>query len=528
MSDAATGPAELAAKGGDEDRVSFKSWIAVLSGVLGAFMAVLNIMITNASLKDIQGALSATLEEGSWISTSFLAAEIVVIPLSGWLCQVFSIRRYIITTTIVFLILSVLTAFAWDLYSMITIRALSGFAGGALIPISFTIILTELPPSKQAIGIGIWSLTATQAPSLGPTLGGWLTESYGWEYIFYLQLIPGVVMIAGLWYGLARERMNLSLLKDGDWLGIILMAIGLCSLVLVIEEGNRRDWFSSALIVRGTVIGLVAMILFVVVELRGRNPFINLRLLGRRNFGVASVINVIFGMGLFGSIYVVPLYFAQVQGYNSFQIGTVIMWTGIPQIFLVPVVIKLMQTIDPRKLTAFGILIFGFSYFMNVFISHDSAYDQFMWANIVRAMGQPFLLIGLSVVAMSGIEKENAGSASGLFNGMRNLGGAIGIALLAAFITRREHFHSNFILQNLSSYDPQTVSKIDQLSQHFMEFGADMDIARIQSLATLRHIAQQESLVMAFSDAFFFLGCAFAATLLLTLFLKPADAQVGK
>jgi MFS transporter, DHA2 family, multidrug resistance protein len=504
-----------------DDTVSLRSWIAVLCGVLGGFMAVLNIMITNASLKDIQGALSATLEEGSWVSTSFLAAEIVVIPLSGWLCRVFSLRRYIIGTTIAFLFLSVMTAFAWDVNSMIAIRALSGLAGGALIPVSFSIILTLLPASKQAVGLGIWSLTATQAPSLGPTLGGWLTESLGWEYIFYLQLIPGAVMLAGLWFGLPRERMNLSLLKKGDWLGIFLMALGLAATTIVLEEGNRKDWFESDLIARGAVVSAVALTLFVIVELRQQHPFIDLRLLGRRNFGVANLINVTFGMGLFGSIYLVPLYFAQIQGYNSFQIGTVIMWTGIPQIFLVPVVLRLMQFVDPRKLVAVGIMIFGSSYFMNVFITHDSAYDQFMWANIVRAMGQPFILVCLSVVATTGLDKEHAGSASGLFNGMRNFGGALGIALLSTFVTRRQHFHSNHVLENLSAYDPETLGKIEQLQQHFMNFNSDADLARTQALAAIKHVARQETLVMAYSDAFFVLGCAFTATLVLTFFLAP-------
>jgi len=490
-------------------------------------MAVLNIMITNASLKDIQGALSATMEEGSWVSTSFLAAEIVIIPLSGWMCQVFSLRRYIVGTTIVFLILSVMTAFAWDIYSMIVIRALSGFAGGALIPVSFSIILTTLPASKQPIGLGIWSLTATQAPSLGPTLGGWLTESYGWEYIFYLQLIPGLVMVSGLWYGLPREKMNLSLLKEGDWFGILLMAIGLAASTIVLEEGNRKDWFGSDLIVRGTIVGVVALSLFILVELRGRNPFINLRLLGRRNFAIANLVNVIFGMGLFGSIYLLPLYFAQIQGYNSFQIGTVIMWTGIPQLFLVPVVIKLMQFVDPRKLVAFGVTVFGASYFMNVFLTHDSAYDQFMWANIVRSMGQPFILVCLSVVATTGLDKEHAGSASGLFNGMRNLGGAIGIATLATFVTRRQHFHSNHVMQKLSSYDPETLDKVEQLQQHFLDFNGDLDLARTQALSSLRHIARQETLVLAYSDAFFLLGCAFAITLPIVFFLTPTKPSLG-
>jgi DHA2 family multidrug resistance protein len=512
----------------DTDRVSIRTWIAVLSGVLGGFMAVLNIMITNASLKDIQGAMSATLQEGSWISTSFLAAEIVIIPLSGWLCQVLSLRRYIIGTTIAFLLLSVLTAFAWDIYSMIVIRALSGLAGGALIPVSFSIILTMLPASKQTIGLAIWSLTATQAPSLGPTLGGWITESFGWEYIFYLQLIPGTVMILGLWYGLPRDRMRLSLLKDGDWLGIFLMAVGLAALTIVLEEGNRKDWFESALIVRGTIIGIVATSLFVIVELNHRQPIINLRLLSQRNFGTANLVNVIFGMGLFGSIYLVPLYFAQIQGYNSFQIGTVIMWTGFPQIILLPLVIKLMEIIDPRKLVAFGIAVFGASYFMNVFITHDSAYDQFMWANIVRAIGQPFIMVCLSVVATTGLDKDHAGSASGLFNGMRSLGGAIGIAASSTFVTRRQHFHSNHVMQNLSSYDPETVDKIALLQQHFLDFTGDPDLARTQALASLRYIARQETLVMAYSDAFFILGCAFALTIPIIFFMVPAELPAKK
>jgi len=223
------------------NQVPLKSWIAVMGAMLGAFMAVLDIQITNASLKDIQAALGATLEEGSWISTAYLVAEIVVIPLSGWLARVFSIRRYLVVNAALFIFFSICCAWAWNLPSMIVFRALQGFTGDILIPMAFTIILTTLPPAKQLIGIAMFAITAVFAPAIGPTVGGWLTENFSWQYIFYLNLIPGLLLVSAVWYRLDPQPLQLRLLKQGDWWGIISMAIGLSSLQVVLEEGNRKD-----------------------------------------------------------------------------------------------------------------------------------------------------------------------------------------------------------------------------------------------------------------------------------------------
>jgi len=232
-------------KSAQEPQVSLKDWLAVIGSALGAFMAVLDIQITSSSLKDIQGALGASFDEGSWISTAYLIAEIVTIPLTGWLSKVFGMKRYIVVNAVLFLIFSVCCGLAWDLNSLIGFRAAQGFTGGVLIPMSFAIILSKLPPSKQPIGLAIFSITATFAPAIGPAVGGYLTDTYGWEYSFYLNIIPGIVLIAMLLYSLPASKMQLNLLKRGDYLGIVSMAVGLGCLIYVLEEGQRKDWFGS-------------------------------------------------------------------------------------------------------------------------------------------------------------------------------------------------------------------------------------------------------------------------------------------
>lgn len=509
------------------DRVSFKTWIGVLGAVLGAFMAVLDIQITNASLQDIQAALGATLEEGSWISTAYLVAEIVVIPLTGWLARVFSTRWYLLVNAALFTFFSVCCAWAWNLNTMILFRALQGLTGGVLIPMAFTLILTQLPAAKQPIGLAMFAITATFAPSIGPTLGGWLTENYGWEYVFYLNLIPGALLLAAVWYAIAPQPLQLYLLKQGDWGGIVAMAIGLGSLQVVLEEGSRKDWFSSQFIVRLGVIAAIFLAIFFWIELTRQRPFINLRLIGRRNFGLATVVNVALGVGLYGSVYILPLYLAQIQQYNAMQIGEVIMWAGIPQLFIVPFVPKLMQRIDTRFAIGVGVSVFAVSCFMNAHMTHDTGLDQLRWSQLVRAMGQPLIMVPLSSIATANIEAEQAGSASGLFNMMRNLGGSLGIAALATLLTRREQFHSNRLGEAISLYDPQTQQRIEQLTQYFVSRGADLSTAGQQAIASLENIVRREAFVMAFNDCFYFIGMTLLLSGIAVLFFKKVKAGGG-
>lgn len=502
------------------DYVPLRIWIGVAASMLGAFMAVLDIQITNSSLQDIQAALGATLEEGSWISTAYLVAEIVVIPLTGWLSQVFSIRRYILVNAALFIFFSVSCASAWDLSSMIVFRACQGATGGILIPMAFTNMLITLPPSKQPIGMALFGITATFAPSIGPTLGGWLTNNLSWHYIFYLNVIPGILLLAGVWYGIKPQPAKLELLKQGDWWGIISMAIGLASLQVVLEEGSRKDWFSSSMITTLGSIAVVFLSIFFWIELTRKQPFINLRLLRDRNFGLASIVNISLGVGLYGSIYLLPLYLVQIQKYNALQIGEVLMWAGLPQLFLIPFVPKLLQIVDSRLVIAVGVSLFSISCFMNSDLTNLSGIDQLRWSQLVKAMGQPLIIVPLSAVATAGLSKAQAGSASGLFNMMRNLGGSFGIAALATLLTQREKFHSNRLGDAVSLYNPATQQRVDDLTQLFVSKGTDLITAKSQAYQAIANTVSRESYVMAFNDCFYFVGFALLLSGVAILFFK--------
>ncbi|OCQ90088.1 EmrB/QacA family drug resistance transporter [Nostoc sp. MBR 210] len=507
--------------------IPLRTWIGVLASMLGAFMAVLDIQITNASLQEIQASLGATLEEGSWISTAYLVAEIIVIPLTGWLSRVFSLRLYLLVNTGLFILFSICCAWAWDLNSMIVFRAFQGFTGGVLIPSALTVVLTTLPPAKQSIGLAAFAITAVFAPSIGPTLGGWLTENYSWEYSFYINVFPGALMLTGVWYGIKQVPPQIQLLKQGDWWGILSMAIGLGSLQVVLEEGSRKDWFGSPLIVRLSIIAAIFLTLFFFIELTRKQPFINLRLLRYRNFGLASVVNVSLGIGLYGSIYILPLYLAQIQQYNALQIGEVLIWAGIPQLFIIPFIPKLMQRIDVRFMVALGITLFAVSAFMNAGLTNQTGLDQLRWSQLVRAMGQPLIMVPLTSIATAGLNPKDAGSASGLFNMMRNMGGSIGIAVLATLLTNREQFHSNRLGDAVSLYNPETQQRIDQMTQYFISRGADLSTAQNQAIASISNVVRREAFVMAFNDCFYFIGLALLLSGIAILFIKKVKATGG-
>jgi DHA2 family multidrug resistance protein len=505
-----------------------KAWVAVIGATLGAFMAVLNIQIVNASLADIQGAIGAGIDDGGWISTSYLVAEIIVIPLTGWLVHVFSLRRYLLVNAVLFLLFSASCAFAHNLEQMIVLRAIQGFAGGVLIPMAFTITLTMLPKPQQPIGLALFALSATFAPAIGPTIGGYLTENWGRQYIFYVNLVPGVLMVGMLWFALDPAPMNLSLFWQGDWPGIATMALGLGTLQTALEEGNKDDWFGSTFIVRLSAIAAVSLILFVAIELTSKKPLLNLRLLVRRNFGFGSLANFLLGVALYGSVYILPVYLARIQGYNAEQIGMVLAWTGFPQLLLIPLVPHLMKRLDARVIIGLGFALFAASNFMNIYMTADYAADQLQLPNIVRAIGQALILTPLSAVATAGIEKENAGSASALFNMMRNIGGAFGIALLQTFLTKREQFHSNVLVQSVSIDSPAASSRLTDLAQYFLSHGiSDKAEAMRQAVAAIAQVVRQQAFIQGFSDTFFLLGSLLVVAFISSGLLKKAGPVSG-
>src|ERR1700731_5210343 len=512
----------------DPNRASVTTWIAVLAAMIGSFMAILNIQITNASLLNIEGGIGTGVDKGLWISTSYLIGEIVVIPLTDYLSRVFSFRRYMLASATLFAVFSVACAFTHDLPSMIAMRGLQGFAGGVLIPMAFTMVLTRLPKPQQPIGLAIFALSVTFALAIGPTIGGYLTENYGWQTIFYVNVLPTVVMVTALYLTLERQPMQLKLLKEGDWAGIVTMAIGLSALQTVLEEGNKDDWFSSPFILRLAAVAVVGLSLFIWIELVIEKPLIRLRLLTRRNFGFGTVAMTLVGFALFGSVYILPAYLGQAQGYNAEQIGAVLAWTGLPRLILIPLVPKLMQRFDTRYIAFTGLMIFAYSSFMNTAMSADYAGDQLWIPNIVRAIGQAMVLTPLTSVMTGGIAPQDAAAASGISNMLRNLGGAIGAAVLATVITKREQFHSNIIGQSVTLGREEVRNRIAAMTDYFMSHGVpDPAAAHQQAIIALGKAVKHQALVMSFSNTFAIIGVVLvlaAAAVALTRKVKGSGA----
>ena len=498
----------------DAKTVSTRHWLALWGSMLGAFMAVLDIQITNASLNDILGSLGATLTEGSWISTSYLVAEIIVIPLTGWLSEVFSPRRYLVVNAVLFLVFSVACAWAWDLTSMIVFRALQGFCGGVLIPMALNLVLKLLPPEKRGFGFALFGMTATFAPAIGPTVGGWLTDNYGWPAIFYLNLVPGVLLIAAVFWGLEPQKAKLALLRRGDWWGVSTMAIGLGSLIIFLEEGNRNDWLNSQFICMMGLTAVVSLSACVVIELVRREPVIDLRLLADRNFGFGTLISTAFGVGMYGVMYLLPVYLAQVQGYNAQQIGTTVVWSGVPQLLMMPVAALLLRWFDARIILTLGLGLFSSSSLMNSTISNLTAHDQLILAQLVRAAGMPLVIVPLTSLTTGQIGPQQSGSASALYNMFRNLGGSIGIAMLATQLDLREKLHSVRLGEAINSFIPAASERLDALTRHFIARGVEVAAAGQKALGAVAGVVRREAYVMAYGDCFYLLGLLLLAMVL--------------
>jgi DHA2 family multidrug resistance protein len=505
-----------------------QDWLAVFGVVLGAFIAILDTSITNSSLQDIQGTLSASLSEGSWISTSYLVTEIMIIPLTAFFCLVFSTRVYLLANVMVFLVFSALCGLAHSLPEMILFRACQGIAGGALIPVAVTVIVTRLPMAQQAIGFAMFGLATTFAPALGPSLGGWLTSHYGWPFIFYVNLLPGLPLLYLIMRGILPEPKNLGLLKTADWWGIGYMSIFLGTLTTILEEGNREDWLSSDYIQKLALICAGSFIAFLYVELTRKNPVIDLRLFKNRNFFFACILSFILGVAIYAPNYISPLYMASILNFDALETGKALMWLGFPQLLVMPIVPALMKKVDARILLGFGYVILSLSLYMNAGLTLDFGGTQFAWCLVVRALAIPFLITPSQAITFDGIPPESIGNASGLSNMLRNLGGSVGIGLIGTFASRRYTFHFARLAEAFSYTDGPSVERVNQMTQQFMARGLDHASATQQAVQAMGGILNRESYILSYGDCFWVLAIATGACIALLFFMnKPSGEAAG-
>ncbi|WP_199911712.1 DHA2 family efflux MFS transporter permease subunit [Dongshaea marina] len=409
----------------EEGGVSYRDWCAIAGGLIGGFMAILDIQITNSSMKVIQGALSATLNDSSWLMTSYFTAEIIAIPLCGWLSKALGTGRYAIWCVGGFFCASLLCSTAWNLNSMIVFRALQGFCGGALIPISFRLIIEILPLEKRPIGMSLFSIIATFAPALGPALGGWLTENLSWHAIFYINFIPAVTSLGLIWYSMKHPKIDWKTLKNGDFIGIVSIMLCLGCLEVILEKGGDKNWFDSNMICVLALISGFTFLIFLYDQLASSNPLINVRLLKEYDFSYALVIFSMLGVAIYGTLFIVPYYLAMVHNYDASEIGNVVIWMGLPQLFILPFIPVLIRRFNIKYLICIGFLGLAVSAFMDCAMDSNFSGPQMAWSMFVRALGQPFIMVPLSLLATRNIQQEDSASSAVLINVFRSIGGLV-------------------------------------------------------------------------------------------------------
>lgn len=499
--------------------------IGFLAMVVGMFMAILDIQIVASSLAEIQAGIGASPEEISWVQTSYLIAEVIMIPLSGWLAHVFSTRWLFTFSALTFTLASAACAVAWSLESMIAFRAIQGFLGGAMIPTVFATAYSLFPRDRQAGVTVVVGLVATMAPTLGPALGGWLTETLSWHWLFLINVVPGLLVAATVG-GLVRvDRPNLGLLKGFDLAGIMLVAAFLGSLQYVLEEGAREDWFESQSIVLGAVVCTLAGIGFFWRELTVRNPVVDLRAFKNANFTLGCVYSFIIGIGLYGSVYVLPVFLASVRGYNALEIGVVIMITGVFQFISAPVAGTLAKKLDPRLMLGIGLAFFGIGLYLNSALTAEWSYWEMFLPQAVRGFSLMFLFIPVNALALGTLPPDMLKGGSGLYNLMRNLGGAIGLAVINTSLTSRYDLHILHLSENITAARAGVGQALDGLTQMLVPRLGDE--APQAALATLARLAQREATVLAFADVLALMSLVFVAGLLFLPIMRKVDPEAG-
>jgi len=495
------------------ERADLGAWLAVAAGTLGALMATLDISIVNSALPTIQGEIGASGTEGTWIATAYLVAEIVIIPMAAWLQRMLGLRTFLLIAASLFTAFSVLCGVSTTLSMMIVGRIGQGFTGGAMIPTAQTIIAQRLPPAQQPLGIAAFGVTAILGPVLGPLIGGWLTENISWHYAFFINLPIGVVLITLLLVGLPHERAKPHLFFEADWAGIAGLALGLGGLTVLLEDGQREQWFSSELIRWMATVSAVGFALLFWGQATARRPIIKLRLLLDRQFGSVALMGVVLGIVLYGTSYAIPQFLAAIAGYNALQAGKVVLLSGIPSLFMMAIVPVLLRRIDIRIAVACGLLIMGASALLDADLTIASSGADFTASQLMRGVGQILAMLFLSQAVVRSVPPEDAGDASGLFNAVRNLGGSFALAGISILQDQRTFFHTRRMEETLSANDQAVQTYVGGLAQ-----------AVGDGTAGLRLLAQQiggQALVMTFNDIFWIMGVGTLAVLPLVLFLKP-------
>ena len=487
----------------------------------GQFMALIDIQIVAASLNEVQAGLSAGPDEISWVQTAYLMAELVMIPFSAFLTQALSTRWLFALSAGLFTLSSIMCGAAWSIESMILFRAVQGFVGGAMVPTVFATGYVLFTGKQRAMIPAILGMVSVLAPTLGPTVGGWITDALGWRWIFYINVLPGAAVTL-LTLALIRvDSPNLAMLKKIDWIHLASMAVALAGLEYVLEEGPKNDWFGDTTILCTAWVAAVAFALFLERSFRSAGPIVRLTPFRNPTFVFACLFYLVIGFGIYASTYLVPVFLGRVRGYNASEIGTTVFIAGLAQLCGVPIAAALSQRIDQRIVITFGLTLFGAGLWLFSAMTPDWGFAALFWPQVVRSFAVLLCIVPSVGLALGNFEGPELRYASGLFNLMRNLGGAIGIAVVNTWLGDMTRLHALRLSEALGALPRAAGDAFGQLNHFMGQVTPDPQRAALMADAMMTRVVGREALTLAFDDVFRLMAYLFLAALVMVPFCKP-------
>jgi len=516
----------------DEPLSTVRKWTITGAVMLVTVMQVLDVTVTNVALPHIQGALSAAVDEVSWVLTFYLAANAIILPATGWLAGVLGRKRFFLTCTVVFTLASMLCGLAPNIETLLVARFLQGLGGGPLMPLSQAIMWEIFPLRQRGTAMAAWGVGIMMAPIFGPTLGGWISDNWSWRWIFYINLPIGVV---GLLVASAVLFDPIYLKKPGriDAIGLVLMAVGFLSLQLFLDQGERNEWFDSSFILALAVLAGLTLVGFVIRELTADEPILDLTVYGDRNFAAGSVIMFVVMIGFFSSMVLLALFTQKVLGYDAWTSGLVLAPGGVGNLLSLLIAGRLITRMDQRWLLAVGCVLNAYATWEMSTVTLGADYWALAWPRMIQGVGIGFIFVPLNTVALATISRERMGNATALLNVVRNLGGAIGVALLTTLLARRSQVHQTTLGGHVDIWDAETAERLRAWAAHFAAQGADSFTAERRAVSKLYQEVTRQAQLLAFADDFWVLFLLFCGSLVLLPMLSrvrlgpPARTEAG-
>jgi MFS transporter, DHA2 family, multidrug resistance protein len=495
-------------------------WLIAVSVMFATFMEVLDTTVVNVSLPHIAGSLSVTIDEATWALTSYLVANAIILPMTGWLASVFGRKRLLMLSVVGFTAASFLCGLAPTLGMLILFRILQGATGGALQPLSQAVLLEAFPPQDRGKAMGFWALGIVVAPIMGPVLGGWLTDNYSWRWVFYINIpvgIASIVMTKLYIFDPAYLRIES---RKIDYWGIGMLAVGIGALQIVLDKGQEEDWFASSLITALAIISAVTLVALVVHLLTTDEPVVDLRVFKARTYAVGVFLMTIVGFVLYGSMVLLPIMLQTLLAYPPLQAGIAMAPRGIGSFFMMPITGLMTGRFDPRKLLTIGLLVGGLTLFWLSRLSLQAGYWDIFWPQLIQGVGMSLLFVPLTTVSMDPIPREKMGNATSLFNLMRNIGGSIGIATTGTMLARHSQATTVTLGANVTAYDGASQSMLAQLQAAFMAAGADATTATGRAYAALAGLVRRQATMVSFVGIFELMAVMFVSLVPLVLLMK--------